>query len=109
MCEVILFICAEHDNIRKFSLIRCDKAVQDSGLSKYSPDNFVNKMPRLRAEQGCDDVPKIVPKIQTIDGACPPSVWDAKMNLVLVALRSHCGRHNKRLEKMRDCEMGFLP
>ncbi|KAI1153408.1 hypothetical protein F4825DRAFT_415007 [Nemania diffusa] len=67
MCRVTLFVCSEHDNIRAYKLIRCEKGVQATMFDLPIIEHVtVDRMPRLRRQGQCHDVPEIEIKVQPV-------------------------------------------
>ncbi|KAI1334871.1 hypothetical protein F5Y15DRAFT_400126, partial [Xylariaceae sp. FL0016] len=71
MCELELYICGEHDNIRAIRLVRCENAVAQSGLPRFGALTYINVMVDMPPrEQGCRRQPRICSHVRALEH-CP--------------------------------------
>jgi hypothetical protein len=87
MCEAIISVCGEHDNIRIITIIRCQQALRACRQGAIEP-YLVNEMQPLRQQQGCNDVPRIQTNVSIIT-ECPPSVAGGTAPCFLEGENSH--------------------
>ncbi|KAI0455856.1 hypothetical protein F5B21DRAFT_469900 [Xylaria acuta] len=72
MCKATFFVCSEHDNLRAYKIVRCQRGTEGTGLAR-SEVIRVDGLPRLRQQGSCPDVPGIDTKIEVVCSAAPAS------------------------------------